>query len=84
MKLRFIGHSPRPGTAVVTELPAGAVKLSYAQQRLMPPSAVMAVLNTSDRGGPGRRPKRWYNWFSTPGAIASCHAATTRMKMLAA
>lgn len=45
---------------------------------------IFADLNTSDKGGPGRKAKRWWNWSADARAILTCDAATPIAKSRAA
>lgn len=81
---KFIGREARPESTKVEVPPAGAVKLSYAQQKLLPPETVLYVVNTSDRGGAGRLAKRWYNWYVYPHAILNHVQSTVSMRRKAA
>lgn len=85
---RFIGCTPPQGAqGIATEdIPntGKLVKLTYSQMRLMDPTDVYYVLDTSDRGGPGLMAKRWYRWYATRAAIALNPRSTPSMKKRAA
>lgn len=80
----MIGHSPRPATTIALSRPAGAIRLSYSQQIRLPADRVVAVLDTSDKGGRGRKAKRWYRWFAMPADIRAAERATPQMLARAA
>ena len=79
---KFIGNDARPETKHIhtDAMQTGErVRLTYAQQKLLPAAAVTCSLDTSDRGSKGSYAKRWYRWFASPDAINSCTRATQSM-----
>jgi hypothetical protein len=80
----MIGHSPRAATTIALSRPVGAVKLSYSQQIRLPADRVVAVLDDSDKGGRGRKAKRWYRWYAMPVDIRAAESATPKMLARAA
>lgn len=60
--------------------PVGLVRLQLKQARLLPASDVSFSLDTTDRGGPGCKGKRWYRFFASVDVILSCHASSEAMK----
>jgi hypothetical protein len=59
--------------------PAGYVRLTYAQARLLPPVEIAYSLDTTDRGSRGVYAKRWYRWFALAAAVRACPQATPKM-----
>jgi hypothetical protein len=79
MSGKFVGRSKRTGTLEGLEGLARPVRLSWSQQRLLPADSVRVVLDTSDRGGPGRYAKRWWKWYADADTILDNPSATDRM-----
>lgn len=81
---RFIGNTIE-GSRSNAERPARVVMvaLSYSQAVKLDPRAVYYALNDSDRGGPRRMAKRWYNWFAPAFAVLADPAATPKMRAAA-
>lgn len=55
-------------------------KISYSQAKLLNPQDIVCVLDTSDRGGIGRKAKRWYRWYAPLWVLVSHPAATANMR----
>jgi len=78
---RFIGSDIHDAVEVEKQDVAGMVCVTYSQAALLARVyPVSKVLNTSDRGGRGRKAKRWYNWYVRPEAIEKSSCATDAMR----
>jgi hypothetical protein len=83
---KFVGNIIK-GARPLSECPDDAYplcRLTYAQCRLLRPEDVFYDLDTSDRGGPGRVAKRWYNWYAPVVVVLENSRSTTSMKDRAA
>lgn len=83
---RHVGGAMPPHTVLIENNVAkvpGYVKVTHAQvalaQRHAPGIGPMASLVTTDKGGPGRKAKRWYRWF-LPESIKAQPWATASIK----
>lgn len=83
---RHVGATKPPGTVVIEDnvhkVP-GYIVVTHAQvalaQRHAPGIAPLASLVTTDKGGPGRKAKRWHRWF-LPESIKAQPWATASIK----
>lgn len=83
---RHVGAAKPPGTVVIEDnvhkVP-GYIVVTHAQvalaQRHAPGIAPLASLVTTDKGGPGRKAKRWHRWF-LPESIKAQPWATASIK----
>lgn len=81
---KFVGNTI-DGVDVTARRPDSRyVELTYSQACKMSPQHVVAVLNTSDRGGPGSRAKRWHNWFALATDVMENPYSTSNMRGRAA
>jgi len=82
----MVGRSAASIGAEVVDAPMpGDVQVAYAQARILRGAgvAVRAVLDESDRGGPGRLAKRWHRWYADAAEIARCDRSTSAMLLRA-
>jgi hypothetical protein len=70
---KLIGHRPAPADRPSTEAPQDTpqVYLTWRQAERVRAhgGTIFYELNRSDRGGPGRLAKRWYDWSATPADV---------------
>lgn len=59
------------------------VRVTYTQASRLPVEAVCKSVDTSDRGGPRVKAKRWYRWFAAAQAVLDCPTSTSNMRLRA-
>jgi hypothetical protein len=74
---KLVGHGPVDGDKPLSEAPENdvIVRLTWPQAvRVRHAGAqIYYDLNASDRGGPGRLAKRWYEWYATVQDVLRSH-----------
>jgi hypothetical protein len=80
---KMIGNSIEGAARIQDNAPAAGherVRLSYSQAILLPAGDVVCSLDTTDKGSPGRKAKRWYRWYASAAAILASPRSTKIMR----